>query len=52
MGVKPLTLMVEHILMLFENTFLRKKFGPRHKVTGSLRKLHNEELYNVYFHKV
>jgi hypothetical protein len=28
----------------------RKKFGPkRYEVTGEWRRLHNEELYNLYF---
>jgi hypothetical protein len=32
-----------------QNRVLRRKFGPkRDEVTGSRRKLHNEELYNVY----
>jgi len=34
---------------MFENRVLRKIFGPkRDKVTESWRKLHNEELYNLY----
>jgi hypothetical protein len=29
---------------------LRRIFGPRrHEVTGSWRKLHNEELHNLYY---
>jgi hypothetical protein len=33
----------------FENRVLRRIFGPkRDDVTGDLRKLHNEELHNVY----
>jgi hypothetical protein len=29
--------------------FLRRKFGPkRNKVTGKWRKLHSEELHNLY----
>jgi hypothetical protein len=33
----------------FENGLLRRIFGPnRDEVTGELRKLHNEELYNFY----
>ena len=33
---------------MFENMVLRKIFGPTgEKVTGELRKLHNEDLYNL-----
>jgi hypothetical protein len=39
----------EHILRVFENRVLRKIFGPkRDEVTGERRKLHNEELHNLY----
>jgi hypothetical protein len=35
---------------MFENRVLRRIFGPKkHEVTGGWRKLHNEELYNLYF---
>jgi hypothetical protein len=44
-----LTLMEEHRLRLFENRVLRRIFGPkRSEVTGGWRKLHNEELHNLY----
>ena len=34
---------------MFENRVLRRIFGPkRDKVTGELRKLHNEELNDLY----
>jgi hypothetical protein len=34
---------------VFENRVLRRIFGPkRYKVTGEWRKLHNEELYDLY----
>jgi hypothetical protein len=34
---------------VFENRVLRKIFGPkRDEVTGEWRKLHNEELHNLY----
>jgi hypothetical protein len=34
---------------VFENRLLRRIFGPkRDEVTGGLRKLHNEELHNLY----
>jgi hypothetical protein len=34
---------------VFENRVLRRIFGPkRDEVTGGLRKLHKEELHNLY----
>jgi hypothetical protein len=34
---------------MYENRVLRRIFGPkRDKVTGDWRKLHNEELHNLY----
>jgi hypothetical protein len=34
---------------VFENRLLRRIFGPkRDRVSGGLRKLHNEELHNLY----
>jgi hypothetical protein len=39
----------EHRLRVFENGVLRRIFGLKgHEVTGDWRKLHNEELHNVY----
>jgi hypothetical protein len=39
----------EHGLRVFENRVLRTIFGPkRNEVTGCWRKLHNEELRNLY----
>jgi hypothetical protein len=39
----------EHRLRVFENRALRRIFGPeRDEVTGGWRKLHNEELHNLY----
>jgi hypothetical protein len=39
----------EYILRVFENSLLRRIFGPkRDEVTGGWRKLHNEELHNLY----
>jgi hypothetical protein len=36
-------------LRVFENTVLRRIFGPkRDEVTMGWRKLHNEELHNLY----
>jgi hypothetical protein len=43
-----LTLREEHRLRVFENRVLRI-FGPkRNEETGGWRKLHNEELHNLY----
>jgi hypothetical protein len=44
-----LTLREEHRLRVFENMVLRRIFGPkRDEVTGEWRKLHNEELHDLY----
>jgi hypothetical protein len=44
-----LTLREEHRLRAFENSLLRRIFGPkRNEVTGDWRKLHNEELRILY----
>jgi hypothetical protein len=44
-----LTLREEHRLRAFENRVLRRIFGPkRDEVMGEWRKLHNEELRDVY----
>jgi len=44
-----LTLREERRLRLFENRVLRRIFGPkRDEVTGEWRKLHNEELSDLY----
>jgi len=44
-----LTLREERRLMVFENRVLRRVFGPkRDEVTGEWRKLHNEELRDLY----
>jgi hypothetical protein len=43
------TLREEHRLRVFENRVLRRIFGPkRNEVTGEWRRLHNEELYDLY----
>ena len=45
-----LALTKERRLMLFENRVLRKIFGPkRDEITGDWRKLHSEELRDLYF---
>jgi hypothetical protein len=44
-----LTLGEDHRLRMFENRVLRRIFGPKmDEVTGEWRKLHNEELHNLY----
>ena len=44
-----LTLREEHRLRVFENRVLRRIFVPkRDRVTGEWRKLHNEELNDLY----
>jgi hypothetical protein len=44
-----LTLREEHRLRAFENRVLRKMFRPkRDEVAGEWRKLHNEELHNLF----
>jgi hypothetical protein len=44
-----LTLREEHRLAVFENKVLRIIFGPkRDEVTGEWRKLHSEELHNLF----
>jgi hypothetical protein len=38
-----------YLTMLFENRVLKRIFEPkRDEVTGGWRKLHNEELHNLY----
>jgi hypothetical protein len=51
MGCKTwsLTLREEHRLRVFENKVLRRIIGPKmDEVTGGWRKLHNEELRDLY----
>jgi len=44
-----LTLREERKLRVFENMVLRRIFGPRRdEVTGKWRRLHNEELSDLY----
>jgi hypothetical protein len=44
-----LTLREEHKLKVFENRVMRRIFGPkRDEVMGEWRKLHNEELRDLY----
>jgi hypothetical protein len=47
-----LTLRAEHRLRVFENRMLSRIFEQkRDEVTGDWRKLHNEDLHNLYFAK-
>jgi hypothetical protein len=44
-----LLIMVDNLCVMFENRVLRRVFGPkRDEVTGEWRKLHNEELHDLY----
>jgi hypothetical protein len=46
---QSLTLREEHRLRVFDNRVLRRIFGLRRdEVTGEWRKLHNEELHDLY----
>jgi hypothetical protein len=45
-----LTVREKHKLRVFKNRVLRRIFGlKRDGVTGGWRKLHNEELHNLYY---
>jgi hypothetical protein len=43
-----LILREEHRLRVFENTVLRRISGPKREEDGSWRKLHNDDLHNLY----
>jgi hypothetical protein len=43
-----LTLREEHRLRVFESRVLRRIFEPKREQDGLWRKLHNDELYNLY----
>jgi len=48
-----LTLREEHRLRKFENGMLRTIFGPkRDEITVERRRLHNEELNDLYSHQI
>jgi hypothetical protein len=38
----------DHRLRVFEKRVLRKIYGPKREEDGSCRKLHNDELHNMY----
>jgi hypothetical protein len=44
-----LTLGEENRLRIFENKVFRRIFGPKREEDGSWRKLHNDELHNLYY---
>jgi hypothetical protein len=44
-----LTLREERRLRIFDNRVLRRIFGPKREESGSWRKLHNDELHNLYY---
>jgi hypothetical protein len=44
-----LTLKEEYGLRIFENRVLRRIFGPKREEDGSWTKLHDDELYSLYF---
>jgi hypothetical protein len=43
-----LTLGEVHRLRVFENRVLRRIFGPKREEDGSWKKLHNDDLHNLY----
>ena len=43
-----LILKEEFRLRVYENTILRRLFGPRRDANGEWRRLHNEELLSLY----
>jgi hypothetical protein len=43
-----LTLREEHRLRVSEKIVLRRIFGPKREEDGSWRKLHNDQLHNLY----
>jgi hypothetical protein len=43
-----LTLQEKHRLRVFENRVLRRVFRPGRNLTGEWRKLHNEEIRDLY----
>jgi hypothetical protein len=37
------------VFWIFENRAFRRIFGPKREVDGPWRKLHNDELHNLYY---
>jgi hypothetical protein len=50
-GTLSLELREEHRLRVFENRVLRTIFGLKDEVIGGWRKMHDEELHNLYSSK-
>ena len=49
-GALPFTVREEHRLREFENRVLKRIFGPKsNQVTEEWRRLHNQELYALYY---
>jgi hypothetical protein len=47
---ETLTLREEYRLMVFENRMLRRIFGSKwNEMMGGWRKMHNEEIYDLYY---
>jgi hypothetical protein len=42
----------EHRLRVYENKVLRRMFGTKGEVARGWRKLHNEELHNLYLQQI
>jgi hypothetical protein len=45
---RSLALWEEHRLRVFENSVLKRIFGPEREEDGSWRKLHNDEVHSLY----
>jgi hypothetical protein len=46
-----LTWREEHMLMVLKDRVLRKIYGPKKKVRGKRRRLHSEELHDLYLYQ-
>jgi hypothetical protein len=47
-GCETWSLTLEQRLRVIENRVLRKIFGPKREEDGSWRKLHNDEIHDLY----